>query len=166
MSSFCERRKRELPLFMIIVPIIRNSDDLQDIGLYFQRYNIELNGTLFSPSLEKKINSEKISYISRNGTFQPHIFLIFQERIFQALQIKKTLSEQSSYVFPEKPFLVFQETELSITKNKEFQKRTFVAQKGKNHYEKNVSYFEKRNFLALSLKKFLIFWEETLKSKA
>ena len=35
MSSFCERRKRELFLFMIIVPIIRNIDDLQDIGLHF-----------------------------------------------------------------------------------------------------------------------------------
>ena len=85
---------------------------------------------------------------------------------FSSSSNKKLPPEQSSYVFSEKPFPVFQETELSITKNKEFQKRTFVAQKGKNHYEENVSYFEKRNFLALSLKKFLIFWEESLKSKA
>ena len=41
---------------------------------------------------------KKISYISGNETFLPHIFLIFQERTFRDRKVKKTRSEKISYI--------------------------------------------------------------------
>ena len=82
----------------------------------------------FKPKLEKlkkKIHPIKISYISWNGTFQPHIFLIFQgSKTFRTQETKKPTLKR--FFFPSmknekkkktmKRFLLFLETELSSPK--------------------------------------------------
>ena len=64
-----------------------------------------------------------MSYISGNGTFQHHIFLIFQEGNFRAQKIKNKKTTL-------KKLLMFQEMELSSPKLKElliFQEGTCKA---------------------------------------
>ena len=90
----------------------------------------------FKPKLEKlkkKIHPIKISYISWNGTFQPHIFLIFQgSKTFRTQETKKPTLKRFLLYFRArkrskhekwkkkkktmKRFLLFLETELSSPK--------------------------------------------------
>lgn len=98
-----------------------------------------------------------MSYVSRNGTFQPHIFLLLQERTFRTQKMTKKKQNQKNperikefFIFSQKSFflyfgrqnflifsnififvyfLIFPEMELSSRKNKTFQEVTFWAGK-------------------------------------
>ena len=91
----------------------------------------------FKPKLEKlkkKIHPIKISYISWNGTFQPHIFLIFQgSKTFRTQETKKPTLKRF--------FLYFRARKRS--KHEKWKK--------KKKLWKDFFYFWKQNFLAPSL---------------
>ena len=55
---------------------------------------------LFKPNLQKKLKKshpEKISYVFGNGTFWPHIFLLFQEGTFPAQKAKKKEKKEKHF---------------------------------------------------------------------
>ena len=93
----------------------------------------------FSGNGTSQLQGQKTSYISGNGTFQSHIFLIFQERSFRARKIKKRNP-------PQRNFLTASQKSFS-----------HISGNGTSLYflrKKLFFYFFEWNFLASSLKNF------------